>query len=530
MTRATLLGRLAEPATRLIGVAIAVGALVGIQVIVLILGGIFATREANSALDDSFTYLADVSEERVVAYADAAEQVAGETSRSLEAEDPGVAELVGTLHGAVTSQSQVEAVSVTYTDGTFAELSRSPFRGGGFSSHVITYDEYRIAIHQLTEYDVQMRLISTGPAPLRTDARSSGCYERASRAASAVWSDPEVNPITGRVAVRVCEAARTPEGVVFAVVSVSLGLEELGSLLNFLPAGSDGEVYLLSLDRHVIAAPPMRRSEWWDLATRMGNPPDAAQMGAVTDNPATAGSRDDVFGTDAGNRTVERSLGDERLQWIIHLRATELGVNEGFARLRTSLIVVDVGLVILTLGIGYLLSRMWRPLLMVRDVAERDPLTGLYNRHHVEARISRTIAAATRDDHQTAVVMLDLDNFKQLNDDLGHNAGDKALARVAEVLGEQTREGDIAVRWGGDEFLVVLRLKSAEEAPAVVERLRSRAEQALQEKFRDRAGLGVTAGFAVSAGWAGDIEAAIAAADAALIDGKWEKKGTTYGA
>lgn len=523
-----LLSRLAEPATRLIAVAVGVGILVVAQVVVLVAGGVKGTTEANRALDGSFTYLADVSEERVVTYASAATQVANETARTLEFENPGKSALIGILQGAVTSRAQVEAVSVTYPGGAYAELSRSALRSGGYSSHVILIDTGGVAKHRLGEYDVQMRLIEELASDIRWDPREAGCYERATRAASAVWSEPEVNPLTGRVRVWVCQAVRTEIGKVTAVVSASIDLSQLGAALNELPTGSDGDVFLLSSDRRVLATPRDDVAQWNDFATRMGSAPLARMMGAETDHEVGFDDVDDAFGSDGDYRVLERGLGSSRLEWVIHLRATELGVNEGFTKLRSTIIAIVVGLIGITLGMGYLLFTMWGPLKRVRDVAERDSLTGLYNRHHVEARIARAMASAHRSGHPVAVIMLDLDNFKSLNDDLGHNAGDAALADVGAALASEIRATDIAVRWGGDEFLVVLRLEAPSDAEATVERIRARTEEALTARYRGREGLGVTAGYALSTERAANVEELIASADAALIDGKWVAKGGTY--
>jgi diguanylate cyclase (GGDEF)-like protein len=269
---------------------------------------------------------------------------------------------------------------------------------------------------------------------------------------------------------------------------------------------------------------------WQDLSKRIGTPPLGEFLGVETDKRATPSASADVFGNHGKLVVLERGLGGNHLDWVIHLRATEVGVNEGFTRLRSTVVAIAVGLVVLTVGIGYLLSQMWRPLINVRKVAERDPLTGLYNRHHVGERISRTMDSARRGGHDAVVIMLDIDNFKELNDDLGHIAGDQALADISTVLANQTRASDMAVRWGGDEFLVVLRLPIAVDAAGAVERIRARAEETLKDRFRGREGLGVTAGFAVSPDGDVDIDALIAAADAALVDGKWLKKGATYGA
>lgn len=523
------LGRFADPGARLVAVAIGVGVLLVVQVIVLVWGGFLAAREGNKAVDDSFAYLADVSQERVVAYAQATENVAGETVKSLESEDPGAPGLVETLHAAVTSRSQVDAVAVIYPDGTYAELSRSRSGRGGYSSHVISIDQSIQLSHHLTDYDPQMRETSNATVSLQWDPRTAGCYRGAMLSLSSVWSKPEVNPLTGRVRVWACEAARRTSGEIFAVVAVSMNLNELGQALNALPSGSDAQVFLLAKDRELLAVPPVMTATWDDLAKRIGTPPLGEFLGVETDRRVAAGASADVFGKHGKLVVLERDMGGDHVDWVVHLRATESGVNEGFTRMRSTVIAIAVGLAVLTLGIGYLISQMWRPLVNVRKVAERDPLTGLYNRHQVGERITRAMDSARRGGHEAVVIMLDIDNFKELNDDLGHTAGDHALADISAVLASQTRASDMAVRWGGDEFLVVLRLPVSIDAAGAVERIRSRAEQALKDRFGGREGLGVTAGFAVSPDGEVDIDALIAAADAALVDGKWVKKGVTYG-
>lgn len=477
-------GRFADPGARLVAVANAVGVLLVIQVIVLVWGGVLAAREGRRAVDDSLAYLADVPEERVFAYAQATQNVANETVKSLEFEDPGARGLVDTLHGAVTSRSQVDAAAVIYPDGTYAELSQSKSGRGGYSSHVITIDQNIQLSHELTEYDAQMRQTSSETAALNWDPRTSGCYRGATLTLSSLWNKPAVNPLTGRVQLWVCEAARKANGEISAVVAVSTDLNELGLSLNALPSGSDGEVFLFARDRELLAVPPAMGATWQDLSKRAGTPPLGEFLGVETDKRAAPSASADVFGNHGKLVVLERGLGRDHLDWVIHLRATEVGVNEGFTRLRSTVVAIAVGLAALTVGIGYLLSQMWRPLVNVRKVAERDPLTGLYNRHHVEARISRTMESARRGGHEAVVIMLDIDNFKELNDDLGHVAGDQALADISTVLANETRASDMAVRWGGDEFLVVLRLPTEVEAAGAVERIRAGAEEALKDTFR----------------------------------------------
>lgn len=85
-----------------------------------------------------------------------------------------------------------------------------------------------------------------------------------------------------------------------------------------------------------------------------------------------------------------------------------------------------------------------------------DPLTGLYNRRHFNNILEYEIGRSERHQHEFALLMLDLDDFKDINDTYGHPAGDEALCGVAEILREHIRKGDLASRIGGDEFTVVL--------------------------------------------------------------------------
>lgn len=92
----------------------------------------------------------------------------------------------------------------------------------------------------------------------------------------------------------------------------------------------------------------------------------------------------------------------------------------------------------------------------IRHQANHDPLTGLPNRLQVQATLEHMIAVARREQSELAVLFLDLDRFKQVNDTLGHSVGDQLLIQVADRLQETVRESDLVARLGGDEFLIIL--------------------------------------------------------------------------
>jgi len=98
--------------------------------------------------------------------------------------------------------------------------------------------------------------------------------------------------------------------------------------------------------------------------------------------------------------------------------------------------------------------------LMLRETLKyqsvRDPLTGLFNRRHMEESLERELHRAARNSKPVAVLMIDLDHFKRLNDSVGHEAGDVLLRELGSLLGSSIRGGDIACRYGGEEFLIIL--------------------------------------------------------------------------
>jgi len=102
-----------------------------------------------------------------------------------------------------------------------------------------------------------------------------------------------------------------------------------------------------------------------------------------------------------------------------------------------------------------------------------DPLTGVYNRRFMEQRLREEVSKARRYHFKLAVLLLDLDHFKRVNDELGHQAGDEMLIEIGNLVNRELRDSDILARYGGEEFLVIAPNTAPTAAEALAERLRS---------------------------------------------------------
>lgn len=107
----------------------------------------------------------------------------------------------------------------------------------------------------------------------------------------------------------------------------------------------------------------------------------------------------------------------------------------------------------------------------LRDTSLRDGMTGLYNRRFLEEFIDQVISQANRQNETYTVMMLDIDFFKMVNDTYGHDVGDKVIVELASVLKTNTREADLAIRYGGEEFLILLHNASTEGALLVAQKI-----------------------------------------------------------
>jgi diguanylate cyclase (GGDEF)-like protein len=169
------------------------------------------------------------------------------------------------------------------------------------------------------------------------------------------------------------------------------------------------------------------------------------------------------------------------------------------------------------------IAMLVRALVVSRHAALHDPLTGVANRSLILDHLGLALARAGRASTLAAVVFFDLDDFKQINDTLGHRAGDEALGRVAERIGSALRPADTLGRWGGDEFIVVCEdLERAADGTAIVGRIAAAFEFPF-DVSGTKIDIAASIGIAVSEG-TDQPAALIAAADSAMYRAKQDHR------
>lgn len=149
--------------------------------------------------------------------------------------------------------------------------------------------------------------------------------------------------------------------------------------------------------------------------------------------------------------------------------------------------------------------------------AHTDFLTGLWNRRYFYLRLGEAEARATRKHEPLSIAMIDMDNFKAINDKYGHAAGDMVLSDLATIFRKNVRNTDIVTRWGGDEFAIIFSGTSLMGAYEIMERIREKVEV----RFNSY-GLAISAGI-ISLEPDRDPEDLLALADLALYKAKIQK-------
>lgn len=270
-----------------------------------------------------------------------------------------------------------------------------------------------------------------------------------------------------------------------------------------------------------VCAMPLSRQIWLYCLTG----PAKEQWLRLLDNTYWATSAVLVAVFTIGNRRRSLIAGAAIVLVSVVIAALGLGVGLARGNLQDSVVSYVVGsLLMLTLflvlmSVATIMRDQWHSAINRAAVysqwALTDKLTGLANRRAGTEILTRECAAAKRRSSPQSIIMGDLDGFKRVNDEAGHAVGDAVLTRVGEILRAAVRESDTVVRWGGEEFLIIVSDADLEGARMLAERCRCAIEA------EPIAGVRMTMTFGVAEYTPGDSqESLLARADANLYAGK----------
>ena len=159
------------------------------------------------------------------------------------------------------------------------------------------------------------------------------------------------------------------------------------------------------------------------------------------------------------------------LKWRLFV---ELNEDIALAQIRETLLfnlLISFAVTLLIVGLSHVtLARYHR---RIEQAATTDKLTGLLNRHAASALVDKLLASQRRQRQPFTILLADIDHFKQINDRHGHSTGDQVLSNAARIFRESLRGSDFAVRWGGEEFLIVLQNCTGEQGQQVAEKIRA---------------------------------------------------------
>ncbi|MCC8396806.1 diguanylate cyclase [Paraburkholderia sp. MMS20-SJTR3] len=161
--------------------------------------------------------------------------------------------------------------------------------------------------------------------------------------------------------------------------------------------------------------------------------------------------------------------------------------------------------------------------------ASHDPLTGVRNRAFFEAQLQRCVRHGLESGERVAVLFIDVDRFKAVNDELGHEAGDAVLCGIAARLKSSVRESDMVARLGGDEFAIVMKpIGETNHAVALAENIRLRIAEPIALPSDEHLTASLSIGIAIFPDHATDAASLLRTADAAMYRAKRHKRGTYF--
>jgi diguanylate cyclase (GGDEF)-like protein len=371
------------------------------------------------------------------------------------------------------------------------------------------------------------------------------------RAGDALVGDPYWDSGLGKAAIVLAVPIRKEDGRFQGALTAKINLRSVTDAVQRLAPGDGGDVTLVTEQGRLILRARVSSAEL--MRTKL--PPSAAQ--ALSDQEGTIVGYKRADGQEVLG--ILRRVPQLRWATVVELPRAALGGGSGsLTPVLLVVLVIGVGLVAYLLGllivrplgrltsaaarvaagdlavelptggggeVGYLTQVFKNLVTRVREregqgelerLSVTDALTGLYNRRHLTGTLANEVQRSRRLRRTFAVLLIDVDHFKQYNDTHGHLAGDAALVKIAEILRKTTRAVDSVARYGGEEFLVMLLETTLATAASVAERVRTRVASEAFEGGK----VTVSVGAAEYPAHGDTPEELIASADAAMYKAK----------
>jgi diguanylate cyclase (GGDEF)-like protein len=434
------------------------------------------------------------------------------------------------------SNPQLAGIYLGQPNGAFVFVKRDG-SGNGFSSKFIGFASGARQVSRVTR-DANLNIIKRETLPADTyDPRSRPWYRAANQAGATIWTDPYVFFTSKRPGVTATSPVMRANEMI-GVVGVDIEISGLSNFLNDVPLSEHGRAFIVDRNGTAVAFPKL---DW--VGREFGDDLPKANMvgGAVVQSMLSAGSSRDLplstnplgmssfeVGQDGYFGILRPFTIGNGTSWLIGVHAPSQDFMQEFAAQnaqQNSRIAWIFGLTCLLawpLVFGATL-----PFTKLQRQATIDDLTGLPNRAEFMRQAARTIKQLHRQHRSAVIAILDLDGFKQVNDQFGHQSGDEVLSIVGQRLQMASRDSDLIGRLGGDEFALLLPDVRPEDAQAFVARIRATlCDQPIRSSVAAHE-IGATIGVTVLER-AVSLSDLLAQADQALLGGKTKSKNQTY--
>ncbi len=410
--------------------------------------------------------------------------------------------------------------------GEFFYVSRDPQRQQFRTKHIHT--DGGVSKTDLRWRDnVHAEPTATEEAPGQFDPRTRPWFREANAANGFVWTDPYIFFTSQRLGITAARPLFDANGTRLGVIGVDLELKDLAGFLAALDIGESGSAFITNSDGLLIATPTIieRTDSLASLSISAMADPIGRQ---VLESIRTASRR--MTKSSSASFTVGKTryiadampmrLSDGE-QWLVGTYAARSDFLKDVRSTERNNLYVAIGILLVALLIGALLANSaWTPLELLHSQANRDQLTRAWNRHYLMKNGRRLFEEARRSGEPLSVAIVDLDHFKQINDTLGHAAGDAVIKDVARRLQRISRSHDIVARFGGEEFVLLLPTACAAIADTVLQRARDDLKSSPVEFDSRLIEVGFSAGICEIGPGLDQLEPVLSAADAALYRAK----------